>query len=130
MKAFARGVFLFEAIIINFLVGAFVFFFPSGFVANFTNDVVSAVPLELIRWYGVLLFVLSFAMLRALALRSQEGVRIVVEALLVGDFAHLVASYLFFQNGGAWNFASVTMMISTVTLILIRSYWLRYIRQV
>ncbi len=122
---FARYVFYFEAIFINLLVGLLVFFAPGVFVSTFYPGSLPAVPLEIMRWYGVLLFVLSYAMLRALPSGNEGAVRIFVEALLLGDIVHLVATVLFFINGGPLVFGSAVMVFFSTFLACVRIFWLR-----
>jgi len=127
---FARGVLYFEAIFINLGVGLLCFFLPGAFVSNFTTQNLTPVSLELTRWYGVLLFVLAYGMLRALRSGSETAVNIMVEALLVGDLAHLAASAFFFANGGAFNLPSIFMLVMSCFLAGVRIFWLTQVRRV
>ena len=126
---FARSVLYFEAIFINLLVGLIVFAAPAFFVSSFYPDRLPAVPLEIIRWYGVLLMVLSYAVLRALPSGNAGAVNILVEALLFGDVIHFIATIFFFRNGGPVVFGSVVMVIFTLFLMGVRVFWLRNVRK-
>lgn len=121
---FARGVFLFEAIAINAGVGILCFFLPAAFVAQFSAVAIPPVSLEVVRWYGVLLWVLAFAMLRVWPMRDDRVMQPVVEALLFGDLAHLAASWLFFRAIPVWNFPFIFMIGMATFLACVRIYWL------
>ena len=121
---FARYVFYFEAIAINLLTGLIAFFAPGWFLSNFSSQTIPAVPLELLRWYGVLLFVFAYVMLRALPSGNQQAVAFLVEGFLLGDIVHLVASVLFLRAGGAVNLAVVFMFVMATFLAATRTYWL------
>jgi hypothetical protein len=64
---FMRYVLIFEAIALNAGTGAVCLFAPAFFTSQFSADTQSALSLEFIRWYGVLLWVLTFYVLRILA---------------------------------------------------------------
>jgi hypothetical protein len=128
---FARWVFLFEAVVINAGVGLLCFFLPSAFVSQFSPASIPPANLELTRWYGVLLWVLAYAMLRVLPMNDHHVMQPVVEALLFGDLAHLAASYLFFRAVPVWSLAFVFMLGMSAFLAGTRIYWLvLYRRQV
>lgn len=121
---FYKAVFLFEAIAINAGVGIFCFFVPAGFVGQFSSQDVGQISLELIRWYGVLLWVLAYAMLRVLPMKNNLVLAPVVEALLFGDLAHLAATYLFFQVRPVWDFPFIFMLGMSTFLACVRTLWL------
>jgi hypothetical protein len=121
---FYKAVFLFEAIAINAGVGIFCFFAPAGFVGQFYPGVMQQTPLELTRWYGVLLWVLAYAMLRILPMRDDRALFPLVEALLFGDLAHLAATWLFFQSRPIWDFPFIFMLCMSIFLACVRTVWL------
>ena len=121
---FARIVFVFEAVAINAGVGIMCFFFPAAFVAQFSHAAIPAANLELTRWYGVLLGVLAYAMLRVLPMKDDRVLQPVVEALLFGDLAHLAASALFFRAVPVWSFSFIFMIGMSAFLAGVRTYWL------
>lgn len=122
---FARAVLYIEAVLVNLGVGLLCFFFPAVFVFSITGQTLPPIPLELTRWYGVLLFVLAYGMLRAFSTRSAAAVRVMVEALLLGDLAHLAATVFFFRAGGPVTPGTIIMVISSIFLAAVRVYWLR-----
>ncbi len=118
-----RYVLTFEAVALNFGTGLLCLAAPAMFVAQFSTDALPPVPLELIRWYGVLLWVLTFAVLRILPFKDNRMLFPVVEALLFGDLVHLVATYLFYQTRPVWNFSFIIMLFFTLSLAILRSVW-------
>ncbi|GAB4491000.1 MAG: hypothetical protein Fur0016_12660 [Anaerolineales bacterium] len=126
---FMRYVLVFEAVVLNFGTGLLCLVAPAMFVAQFATETLPAVPLELIRWYGVLLWVLTFFVLRILPANDNRLLSPAVEALLFGDLVHLVAIFLFYQARPEWNFSFVIMLFFTLTLAVLRSVWVyRYYR--
>jgi hypothetical protein len=120
---FARGVFYFE-IFLNLLSATLSFFVPAVFAATFVPQTIPPLGLELIRWYGVLLFVFVWVMWRALRSNDDRTLSFVVEAFLIGDLVHLVACALYFRAGGAVGLGSIFMVLMTVFLASVRIYWL------
>lgn len=121
---FMRYVLIFEAVALNFGTGLLCLTAPAMFVAQFAAETLPPVPLELIRWYGVLLWVLTFFVLRILPANDNRLLAPAVEALLFGDFVHLVATYLYFQARPEWSFSFVLMLFFTITLAVLRSVWI------
>ncbi len=126
---FIRYVLVFEAVMLNFGTGLLCLAAPAMFVAQFATETLPPVPLELIRWYGVLLWVLTFVVLRILPYNDNRMLSPAVEALLFGDLVHLAAIYLFYLARPVWNFSFIIMLFFTVTLAILRSAWVyRYYR--
>lgn len=120
---FMHYVLIFEAIVLNAGTGFMCLIAPQAFIAQFSPEPLSAVAYEFIRWYGVLLWVLTFYVLRLLPLKDDRALAPAVEALLFGDLVHLVISYFFFQAVPTWSFAFIAMLVSTVMLATLRSIW-------
>jgi hypothetical protein len=119
-----RGILYFEAVLINLLVGLICFFVPAWFVSNFSPEPVPPLALEIFRWYGVLLFVFAYVMLRALRSASLPALRFAVEGFLLGDVAHLAATVLYFRAGGVLNLSSAFMLFMASFLAVTRAIWL------
>lgn len=120
---FMRYVLTFEAVALNFGTGLLCLAAPASFVAQFAAETLPPVPLELIRWYGVLLWVLAFFVLRILPSGDNRLLSPAVEALLFGDLVHLVAIYLYYQARPEWSFSFGIMLFFTLTLAILRSIW-------
>jgi hypothetical protein len=87
------------------------------------------VPLELIRWYAVLLFVLVYLELRALWSGKNEILAVITEGFLVGDLIQLVAIYLMFSALRAWTTNLIITLVLTLILAVVRVFWLWQYRQ-
>jgi hypothetical protein len=120
---FMRYVLTFEAIVLNAGTGAMCLIAPNFFVSQFSTDTMPPVALELTRWYGVLLWVLAFYVLRILPMKDDRILAPAVEALLFGDLVHLFAIYMFHQVLPAWSFSFITMLFFTFGLAITRSIW-------
>ena len=120
---FVRYILTFEAIVLNAGTGAICLFAPSFFVLQFSMEPMPLLALEFIRWYGVLLWVLAFLVLRILPQNDNRVLAPAVEALLFGDLIHLFAIYMFYQTIPLWSFAFTIMLFCTLTLAIIRSIW-------
>jgi hypothetical protein len=120
----SRAIFIFEAILINGGVGLLCFIAPATFLVNFSPDLAPAPALEIVRWYGVLLGVLSVMVLRALPANDNRVLKPAIEALLFGDLAHMLASYLYFQVSPIWSMPFIFMLGMSSFLAGVRIYWL------
>ena len=97
---------------------------PPLFVAAFTSQTVTGMPLELIRWYGVLLFVLVYLELRALRSGSDVLLRVILEGLLVGDLIQLVTFLWRAPATETWTPALIFTIVVTIALATARIVWL------
>ena len=129
MPGFVRLVLYFEAIFINFGVGLICFLWPGWFASNFSSEALPAISLEFIRWYGVLLFVLAFAVLRMFASGNLPGMLVVVEALLIGDIIHFIAALLYLRIDEPFNLSVAFMFLMTIFLAAVRTSWLTQVRR-
>lgn len=121
---FVRAVLYFEAFVVNLLTGLICFFIPGWFVSNFVPQPVPALALEMTRWYGVLLFVFAYVMVRALRADHPFTITILVEGFLLGDIVHLVASVLYVIAGGLFNMPVFIMFGMSIFLACVRTYYL------
>jgi len=121
---FIRSVLIFEAIVLNIGTGLLCILAPNFFVAQFTAQSIPSVALEFLRWYGVVLWVLAYVVLRILPMNDQRMLFPAVESLLMGDVVHLIAVFWFFQVMPVWSFAFIVMLIAASTLAVLRSIWL------
>ncbi len=97
---------------------------PPLFVAAFTSQAVAGMPLELLRWYGVLLFVLVYLELRALRSGSDVLLAVILEGLLVGDLIQLVTFLWRAPAMEAWTAALIFTIVVTIALATARIVWL------
>jgi hypothetical protein len=120
---FMRYVLTFEALVLNAGTGAMCLIAPRFFTSQFSTDAMPPVAFEFIRWYGVLLWVLAFYVLRILPANDNRLLAPAVEALLFGDLVHLFAIYMFYQVAPAWSFSFIIMLFFTLGLAVVRSIW-------
>lgn len=127
---FIRSILTFEAVVLNAGTGAMCLIAPHFFISQFTTDAMPPVAFEFIRWYGVLLWVLAFYVLRILPANDNRILAPAMEALLFGDLVHLFAIYMFYQVLPVWSFSFIIMLFFTLGLASVRSAWVfRYHRQ-
>lgn len=121
-----RLIYLFYVEILINLVSIYqTLFTPSAFVAQFSNQPVSLAALEVVRWYGVLLIVLSYLLWRGL---RQGGValRLILEALLLGDIIQLAVAFATARNLGNWPFVVIMAIVLSVVLAVARLLYLNF----
>ncbi len=102
---------------------------PAAFVAQFAAETLPPVPLELICWYGVLLWVLTFFVLRDSARQRQPPARSGSGSALVRRFRPPGGHLPVLPGAPGVGFSFVLMLFFTVTLAVLRSVWVyRYYR--
>ncbi|MBD3190383.1 MAG: hypothetical protein GF308_07050 [Candidatus Heimdallarchaeota archaeon] len=114
-----KVVFYLEAVI-NLVVVILCIFFPSFFIGQFTTITLQIPGIEIIRWYGILLLVITLILLGALITKKYEFIRIVLISYLIGDIAQIGATIYFALKIATWNFAIIFTMVITVILIVFR----------
>jgi hypothetical protein len=111
-------IFYFE-VALNLISGVSAFVVPPTLMTQFTT---SAMPLgagELARWYGVLVLVLAYLLVRALRVRGTV-LKIVLEALLVGDIVQIIAVVLTVQTVGSWSLITGSTLVLSIVYMLAR----------
>lgn len=114
-----KFVFYFEALI-NTASLIMCIFFPIYFLGQFSSDAVATVGVEIVRWYGILLFVITFILVGVLIKENIEAVKIVLLGYLIGDFAQIGASIYLAIILNTWSFAVIFAITVTVVLIIFR----------
>ncbi|NHJ85780.1 MAG: hypothetical protein FK734_09980 [Asgard group archaeon] len=118
-KVKLKYVFYFEAII-NMIVLVICIFLPEMFLEQLTNQTFGIVGKEMVRWYGILLFVITFILIGALFTEKKEFVIIVLLGYIIGDFAQIgVTIYLGFLIS-YWSYSLIITLALTGILILFR----------
>jgi hypothetical protein len=107
-------------------------FRPAAYVAQYTPQVVSGMPLELIRWFGINLIPLLLVELVALRSKSNDILAWVLGIYLIGDLTQLAAYlYILLNNlaqpvtrGFLFSIAVVIFLalVRTIWLLLYRSF--------
>ena len=80
-------------ILINFASGGQSLFMPAAFLGQFSSEPAPAFALEMTRWYGVLIAVLTYLLIRGLMLRGM-ALKLALEALLFGDVIQIIVSFV------------------------------------
>lgn len=99
---------------------------PQRFLTMFTAEPAGAIAEALVRWYGVLLVVLTIIMVRALRNGGIDMLRPVMQAVLIGDVLHLAALWMLVDAVGQWTAGSIITAVISVALTLLRAaalYW-------
>jgi hypothetical protein len=95
-------------------------FFPRFFLQSFAVNNPSVYLIEIIRWYAILLFVITAILFGMLINQEQKGTEIVLTAYLMGDVGQIIATILFSVNTNNWSFAAIFTIAITVVLIAFR----------
>ncbi len=99
------------------------FFAPAAFLGQFSNEPTSIAALEVTRWYGVLIAMISYLLFRALQKRGQV-LKVVLEALLVGDVIQIIAGFMTAKALGQWPPVVLIAVIFSIVYGLIRIFCL------
>ena len=111
-------VFYFE-ILINFASGGQSLFMPAAFLGQFSSEPAPAFALEMTRWYGVLIAVLTYLLIRGLMLRGA-ALKVALEALLFGDVIQIIVSFVTANALGGWNSNVILSVVVSVILGVVR----------
>ncbi len=122
---FLRGIFYVEVGLDSFT-AILDTFRPAVYVAQYTPQVVTGMPLELIRWFGINLIPLFLIELVALLKKRDELLAWVLGIYLIGDLAQLGAYiYYILKNPGAPLTGGFLFSIATVIFLpMVRILWL------
>ena len=99
---------------------------PSAFVAEYTPQKLTGIPLEIIRWYGVQLVPLVYLEFTALWSRRDDRLAWVLGAFLIGDVLQIYSTvnYMLAQPGTQWTFGFIFSLVVVLILAITRIYWL------
>ena len=106
-------------ILINFASGGQSLFMPAAFLGQFSSEPAPAFALEMTRWYGVLICVLTYLLVRGLQQRGP-ALRAALEALLLGDAIQIVVSFVAANALGGWPFNVLLSVVVSVILGIVR----------
>lgn len=96
---------------------------PHGFKRE--QPTFQPIALELSRWYGVLLTVLTYGEARALISVNDSALAIIQEALLLGDVIHFFAAWSLARAVGGWAVGNVVGAGLAWFLAGWRIYWIQ-----
>ncbi len=93
-------------------------FIPSIFLAQFTSEPAPVLAVEMTRWYGVVLFVLVYLLLKGLSMRGP-ALKLALQAMLFGDALQIGATFVTAKAFGGWSFTLImSVVLSAIYLIL------------
>ena len=101
-------------------------FWPARYVAQYTSQTVTGMPLELIRWFGINLIPLLLVELVVLLKKRDDVLSWILGVYLIGDLAQLAAYILYiFRNPGAQITGGyIFSMVTVIFLAIVRIIWL------
>lgn len=114
---FIRYIFYLE-LLINLLSISQTLFAPAAFITQLSGQPASPAAMEMARWYGVLICVMTWLLFRALRTRGP-ALRLTLEAYLVGDVIHIFVSFVSAATLG-WTGAIVAGVVVSVLLGIAR----------
>lgn len=99
---------------------------PSGFLAEYTPQKLTGIPLEVIRWYGVQLVPLVFLEFTALWSQRNDRLAWVLGAFLIGDALQIYSTvnYMLAHPGTQWTGGFLFSLVVVIILAITRIYWL------
>ena len=111
-------VFYLEATI-SLLSGSQALFIPTAFLKQFTPEPAPTLALEMIRWYGVLLFVLVYLLVQGLRMRGP-ALKLTLQGLLIGDILQIGATFVTAKALGGWSFVLYMSSVLSVVYLILR----------
>jgi hypothetical protein len=105
---------------ISILSGFQALFIPSAFLAQLTPAPASSLALEMTRWYGVVLFVLVYALIQGLRLRGT-ALKVTLQALLLGDILQIGATFVTAKALGDWSFTLIMSIVLSAFYLILRA---------
>jgi hypothetical protein len=102
-------------------------FNPAAYVAQYTPQTLTGIPLELIRWFGINLIPLLLVEITALLKKRDDILAWILGIYLIGDIAQLGAyAYAIYKNPDAPLTGGFAFSIASVAfLAIVRIAWLR-----
>ena len=97
---------------------------PAFFAGAFLGDAPTPTGVELGRWYGITLFILSAMQLAVLQGRDRRTMRWVLLAMLAGDVVQIGVAFHLLRLAPASLLLVTTTIVSSVIYALARVVWL------
>ncbi|NHJ40320.1 MAG: hypothetical protein FK731_09835 [Asgard group archaeon] len=114
-----KYVFYFE-VLLNIIMVILCIFVPQFFISQLTGESFTQVGIEIVIWYGILLFVISFIMIGILIIEDQKSFRIVMIGYIFGDWFQIGAAIHFALKLSSWSFGIIFTIVITFILIIFR----------
>ena len=106
-------------ILINLVSGGQTLFMPAAFLGQFSSEPAPAFAIEMTRWYGVLIAVLTYMLIRGLMLRGTT-LKVTLEALLFGDVIQIIVSFVTANALGTWTPNVIMSIVISIILGIVR----------
>ena len=95
-------------------------FFPVLFTVQLTGMEGSLLSSDLVRWYGVVLFVLTFILGKALYEMDIRTLKTILSGYAIGDIMQIVVTWKLASHIGGWNFSLVFTAVLSLILFTAR----------
>lgn len=110
----------YSEVIINIPSFIMCLFFPKAFVDQLTQLSAGAITYDLVRWYGVVLLVLTIIMGKALFEKDISALKTIFTGYGIGDIIQIVVTAMLAKTIGGWNFALIFTAAYSVLLVTCR----------
>jgi len=99
---------------------------PAAYVAQYTHQIVTGMPLELIRWFGDNLVAILLVEFVALRSKRDNILALVLLPFLVGDIIQLItyANYIIINPGTPLTGGFIFSIATVAFLAIVRIIWL------
>lgn len=92
-------------------------FLPQLFLDQLTQTSADAITYDLIRWYGVVLFVLTVILGKALYEKDISAIKTIFVGYGLGDIIQIAVTALLAKHLGGWNFSLIFTVVFSVLLV-------------
>jgi len=100
-------------------------FFPVIFTVQLSGMEGDLLSNDLVRWYGVILFVLTFVLGKALYEKDISALKTILAGYAIGDVMQIVVTWKLVSHIGGWNFSLIFTALLSVILFAARIAVLR-----
>lgn len=107
-------------VIINIPSFIMCWFFPKAFVDQIAGMSADMLTYDLVRWYGVVLFVLTFILGKALYEKDISALKTVFMGYGIGDIMQIVVTAILANHIGGWNFGLIFTVAISLLLVTCR----------
>ena len=100
-------------------------FFPKAFIDQLVHMNAELLTYDLVRWYGVVLFVLTVILGKALLEKDISAIKTIFWGYGIGDLMQIVVTAILAKHIGGWNFALLFTVAFSVLLVTCRALSIR-----
>ncbi len=95
-------------------------FFPKAFVDQLTQLSADVLTYDLVRWYGVVLLVLTIILGKALFEKDISALKTIFTGYGIGDVIQIIVTAMLAKSIGGWNFALIFTVAFSILLVTCR----------